>query len=260
MIEIIEKENWGGHQKRFRWLLNNILLLKEGERAIDVGCGSGLYITIPLNTEIRKKERKINVEGVDISDVSIEYAKENAIAEDVDATLFQRKSIYEIEKEYDAVICSEVLEHLCDEELIKFCTKLALMVKPGGMLLITVPNGKGSYEKGVVLWRKFQHVLDSKMMKKLRKFLRKIRDKSEQCQPMTVSDSPHIQFFDHETIVKMFECRGMKLNYFTGSNRFYNNFFDAFVPRINVLMKINNKLGDMNPRKAAGYYFKFIKE
>ena len=250
----------GGHQKRFRWLLNNILLLEDGERAIDVGCGSGLYITIPLILEISKMERKIIVEGVDISDISIEYAKKNALAEDIDTTLFQCKNIYEIEQEYDAVICSEVLEHLRDEELIKFCSKLVMMVKHGGELLITVPNGKGSYEKGVIWWNRFQCMLDSKMIKKLRKVLRKNRGKTEQCQPMTVSDSPHIQFFDCETIVKMFESRGMKLNYFTGSNRFYNNFFDAFVPRINVLMKINNILGDRYPRKAAGYYFRFVKE
>lgn len=260
MIEIMEKENWGGLRKRFLWLAKNILLLEDGDCALDVGCGSGLYVTIPINLEIKNRNRDIRLEGVDIANESIDYSKKNAEDVNLDKNLFYRNSIYEIDKKYKAVICSEVLEHIGDEEIDKFCTQLCLLCAKGGMLLITVPNGRGSYEKGVILWQQFQKMLDSRMMKKLRKVYRKFRKVKEEVLPMTVSDSPHVQFFDYETIVKLFESRGMKMVEFSGSNIFYNNFFDAFIPRINLLMRLNNKLGDIWPIKASDYYFKFIKE
>lgn len=260
MIEIMQKENWAGHQKRFRWLLHNILLLKDGEVAVDIGCGSGLYVTIPINLEIKRMKRNMKLEGIDISNESVSYAKKNALEENIDMELFQCKNIYEINKKYNAVICSEVLEHLNDSELEGFCTQLCDIVQSGGLLLITVPNGRGSYEKGVISWSKFQKVINSKFVKKMKNVYYKSCGVKEVPLPMTVSDSPHIQFFSYEVIVKMFEERGMRLAEFTGSNRFYNNFMDAFMPRIEYLMKLNNMLGEKRPLKASGYYFKFIKE
>ena len=96
------------------------------------------------------------------------------LEENIDMELFQCKNIYEINKKYNAVICSEVLEHLNDSELEGFCTQLCDIVQSGGLLLITVPNGRGSYEKSVISWSKFQKVINSKFVKKIQLMIKKI--------------------------------------------------------------------------------------
>ena len=54
--------------------------------------------------------------------------------------------------QFDAVIASEILEHLDDEELRDSLAVIHEKLKPGGKLLVTTPNGYSLFELENLLW------------------------------------------------------------------------------------------------------------
>ncbi|XP_033220281.1 ubiquinone biosynthesis O-methyltransferase, mitochondrial [Belonocnema kinseyi] len=109
----------------------------EGISIVDVGCGGGI-LTEPL--------ARIGAEviGVDPSSELIKTAKRHAA---LDSSLSKRLHYIQTtvedltrtsQKQFDAVVTSEVLEHVPDKEtFLKYCTDL---VKPGGSIFITTIN------------------------------------------------------------------------------------------------------------------------
>src|ERR1700748_3655020 len=77
-------------------------------RVLDVGCGNGV-----ISRHLGRLG--FNVTGVDVSDKTIEIAR--SLSKDIPNVTFMRKSAEELVAsgvKYDAIICSEVLEHLTD--------------------------------------------------------------------------------------------------------------------------------------------------
>lgn len=260
---MMQKENWAGHKKRLEWLYNEIISMKKKDvRILEVGCGSGLYITLPIKLFLMRDNIHGDIRGIDIANSSIQKAKEFAQKHGVDPDIFVCKDVSEIpDNSYDFVICSEVLEHIDNENIEEMVNNLIRVCKPGGGILITVPNGKGSYEKGQIRWKKFQKWMDSPKIAKARKIYHKFKKQNGEEKeelPMTFSDSPHVQFFSKMDVERLFGGK-CNLEKFTGSSIFYNNFFDAFVPAIPFFTGINNRLADKYPLKASGYYFRFLK-
>ncbi len=99
---------------------------------LDIGCGDGVYEKL-LPRDIFDNLYKI---GVDFSKKQLKKAKKyfdktNQVDLDSDKLPINDKSI-------DLVICSEVLEHLFFPE--KVISEISRVLKPGGVVLITVPN------------------------------------------------------------------------------------------------------------------------
>ena len=109
----------------------------------DFGCGSGHLL------EYLSKSFKIKTStGFDFSSKAIEYAKAN-----FKGHAFYVKDIYtDIHNiQFDFIICTEVLEHL--EYPNKALLNIMLSLKPGGTLLITVPNGRlDTIEEHINFW------------------------------------------------------------------------------------------------------------
>lgn len=147
----IGRENVYAHRKRLRFILETI----EGARAeqgkapadltiLDVGCGTGIMITLPLAS------LGYQITGIDIDEASIKAARSvnpypNATFQQVDA-----KSLLASGKRYDVVIASEVLEHL--EDPAEFLHTLRALVTPEGEVILTTPNGYGWFEWEQFLW------------------------------------------------------------------------------------------------------------
>lgn len=116
------------------------LELEQGNSVLDMGCGEGRH-SIGLFVD-----KVVNVFGFDLSleDINIASSRlsDFTIEENKDsACLFGVSDINELpflDGSYDAVICSEVLEHVnSPEESVK---ELIRVLKPGGVLALSVPR------------------------------------------------------------------------------------------------------------------------
>ena len=101
---------------------------------LDVGCGVGEMLLL-LRGELAGKE--ISFHGADFAEQTISSLKDR-----IDWAEFSVLDIEKdaLDKQFDLVICSEVIEHLNDRE--SAFRHLSRMLAPGGHLLITCPTGK----------------------------------------------------------------------------------------------------------------------
>jgi len=101
-------------------------------RVLDIACGAG-YGSEILSEYI----------GIDYSEESIEYAKNNYSFENTgyytDNAL--NEDLYKTYGLFDTVISFETIEHFYGDEL--FVNNLYNLLKPGGILIISTPFGKG---------------------------------------------------------------------------------------------------------------------
>lgn len=116
---------------------------------LEVGCGYGRYIKTLLDMGYT------NCYGIDISAQQIQYAKNKfklTNVEKADALdwLNEKESIY------DCILVLDVLEHLSTDYLMALGVKLYNSLKPGGMLIIQVPNGLAPLSP--FLWGDLTHI------------------------------------------------------------------------------------------------------
>ncbi|XP_018368799.1 PREDICTED: ubiquinone biosynthesis O-methyltransferase, mitochondrial-like [Trachymyrmex cornetzi] len=115
----------------------NVALPLEGVKIVDVGCGGGIL------TE-RLARIGAQVTGIDVSAELLNVAKEHIkldpnISKRVNYIQTTVEDFSQKEREsYDAVVASEVLEHVADAQL--FLKKCVELLKPGGSIFITTEN------------------------------------------------------------------------------------------------------------------------
>ncbi|KAM8778797.1 ubiquinone biosynthesis O-methyltransferase, mitochondrial isoform 1-T1 [Rhynchonycteris naso] len=120
----------------------------SGMKILDVGCGGGL-LTEPLG------RLGASVTGIDPVDENIKTAQHHKSFDPVLDTRLEYKAcslediVEETAETFDAVIASEVIEHVIDlETFIQCCCQV---LKPGGSLFITTINKTQlSYALGIV--------------------------------------------------------------------------------------------------------------
>ena len=137
-----EKIIWGddpefaGPQNYFRQslVLNNLRRYCHGGYILDAGCGGGLM-------SLRLAQGGYRVEGVDVSDSGVRYAKNKIAALKMNGSITIRKaSVTELpypDLMFDAVVCGEVLEHVKND--IQAIRQIFRVPKPGGTAIFTVP-------------------------------------------------------------------------------------------------------------------------
>lgn len=100
-------------------------------RILDVGCGRG-----DILSRVQSEHRELF--GFDISLEGIEQAKERVNGGNF--CLGNAGNIPFKSDTFDCLICSEVLEHIPSDEPMR---ELYRVLKPNGIAIITVPNGRG---------------------------------------------------------------------------------------------------------------------
>ena len=125
------------------------LNVNTGDLVLDIGCGEGRH-SIGLHVD-----RGINAVGMDLSLEDMETARSRIKDFSVSDTnksscVFASGNIQHLpfkDNLYDAVICSEVLEHL--ESLDSAVSELVRVLKPEGVLAVSVPR----YLPELICWK-----------------------------------------------------------------------------------------------------------
>jgi 2-polyprenyl-3-methyl-5-hydroxy-6-metoxy-1,4-benzoquinol methylase len=168
-------------------------------KILDIGCGTGDYITIPLGS------LEASIIGIDTHLPSIEHARRRNSYPNIQ---FQCVSIDELgNNQFDFIICSEVLEHLHEPE--KMLESIGKLLKPCGICIITIPNGYGPKEMEARLYKMLN---DLGLFFPVRHFTRKSCKRLEKgaiCQDSLNFDSPHIQFFSYKQFKDLVEKAGL---------------------------------------------------
>ena len=104
--------------------------LKSGVRALEIGCGTGLF------TEMFAQSGASLV-AIDISDKMLEIARLRGLPESQVEFIEGRVEEYNVDSPFDAVVGSSVLHHL---EVEVALMKILDLLKPGGVLSLAEPN------------------------------------------------------------------------------------------------------------------------
>jgi SAM-dependent methyltransferase len=115
------------------WARRRALLLRElrpGDRVLDLGCGAGRFVAA-------LHRAGADAVGVELSVAALERARR--VAPGADLRLVEPGGALPLgHGEIDLVWCSEVLEHVADTG--GFLTEVRRVLRPGGRLLVTVPD------------------------------------------------------------------------------------------------------------------------
>ncbi len=115
------------------------LNIKEGDVALDAGCGFGRHSQEFMNRGADTMSMDMDMESLLktrflLADMKKENSKKNSfMAHSGDALNMPFK-----DDTFDQIICSEVMEHVPDP--VKACQELTRILKPGGRIAITVPT------------------------------------------------------------------------------------------------------------------------
>jgi len=161
---------------------------------LEIGCGSG-------NISRAAASLGCQVLGVDIDADSIVAAQANNPFPNLRFEIQDARHL-PMSPKYDAVICSEVFEHLQDP--MGLMRTIHNLLKPNKWLLATVPNGYGPEE----LLRRF--LVTTTPGKKLGRILQKVILIHDTVQTQNW-DSPHIQYFSLGRFLALVEKAGFEV-------------------------------------------------
>lgn len=217
--------------------------LPAGAQVLDVGCGNGV-ISRALG------EQGFNVRGIDVSEKAIARARELNRFPNVQFDVVSAEQLVADGHRYHAVICSEVLEHLhAPENLLKVLNQT---MEENGILIVTVPNGKGPRELFVTrpviaLQKKNNWVW--KLVQKI-KVLFGYKGTTVQS---SADDLTHIQFFTKKSLERLATENRFRIVRFEKTNFVEDVFpFSFFTRRIKVLQKLDCALAEKLPYSMTG--------
>ena len=217
--------------------------LPEGAEVLDVGCGNGV-IARSLG------EQGFKVKGIDVSEKTIEKARSLNKLPNVKFEVISAEKLSANGHIYHAVICSEVLEHLNDPG--KLLKVLHQLLHRDGILIVTVPNGKGPREVFVT-----KPVLAmQKKNNRMWRFVKKVKSlfgyKGTTAQT-DADDLTHIQFFTKPTLEELANATKFRIIRFGKTNFIEDVFpFSFFTKRIKILQKWDCAVADRLPYKLTG--------
>ena len=166
---------------------------------------------------------------------------------------------------FDAVIASEILEHLDDDELRDSLALIHERLVPGGKLLVTTPNGYSLFELENLLWyrtgvdRLYRRARSGGLARRLRGLKARHSEWSETAEPMTLADSPHKQRFTWRSIHRILHRAGFDIVDGRGAILFCGPFTDLAFSGLPRVMALNKRLGRSMPRIASDYYIAAVK-
>lgn len=260
-----------GIVKRIRVIEEWVARIKErtGKSVLsllDYGCGTGDYVTFPL-------ARSGNVVlGIDIHGPSILEARRKYALPNLSFRTGILQDLLDEGLSFDVVVCSEVLEHLHNPS--DFLTGLARTVRPGGGLIITTPNGYGSFEMLSGLERVLNRIGVHQVVRWVFSQGQRISQRGQGRQipsgplaemdgdqhPGTLNqESVHVQFFHLSALEKLFSNIGLRVVARRARTLLCGPYVDVafrLCPWRQPLFQLNSRLADLLPFSwAADWMF-----
>lgn len=134
-------QSLGWYYQEDRWeYLKALNFINYDESVLEVGCGQGFFL--------KKLQHRQNnqVVGIDLNSKGVALAKERGLLA-YEETLEQH--FLRTQQQYDVVCAFQVLEHI--PEVKQFLDAMLTVLKPGGKLILAVPNND-SFIKYIDLW------------------------------------------------------------------------------------------------------------
>ncbi len=129
---LLQKEADPAFARRARIIFKS-LDLRGDEKVLDAGCGRGFYVKV-----LKTIWPNLKIFGVDIDNRYLLQAKRISRGLNVK---FLKSSVLHLpfrDAFFDRIIASEILEHIEDDE--KAISEIYRVLKPGGLVIVTVPN------------------------------------------------------------------------------------------------------------------------
>lgn len=239
--------------KRLHFIVSNLSLYKsiKETKVLDIGCGNG-------NISMFLGRLGYNVLGIDVSEKAINKAQQLNDLRNVSFKTVSAEELSQMEVQYDAIICSEVLEHLISPEIILHA--ISKILKDDGILFVTVPNGKGPRE--VMITKPVQKLQQNNgiALKGLTQ-IKKLMGYNGKTVQSDADDLGHVQFFSKKKLFHLAECTGFVVQKFEHADFLGDVFpFSFFCKRSKLLQKIDCKVADKVPyHLTSGFQSVWIK-
>jgi SAM-dependent methyltransferase len=205
---------------------------------LEVACGVG-GITLPLAT-LGARVRAFDLDETDagaLRRTAAEHGYGNLEVTVEDALSFDDGAAY------DVVVASEVFEHLVDPG--RLADVIARHTRPGGLLIVTTPNGYGPWEA----WNSV------KLVPRRWGWLRRALGKP----PHDGAGREHEQRYTRRRIVELLGSRSFRLVAFSNSDFVFT--VVRSLRRNRFVGALDARLGDVVPHwMASGWYMAFVLE
>ncbi|MGO4293450.1 class I SAM-dependent methyltransferase [Chitinophaga sp. RAB17] len=216
--------------------------IPDGGRVLDVGCGNGV-ISRHLG------QFGYEVLGIDISEKTIAVANQRNTYSNVRFAAISAEELTAQGETYDAVICSEVLEHLDQPHLLLHTIHASL--KDDGLLVVTVPNGNGPRELCVT-----RPMLKARNNPALWTSINKVKSvlgfKGTTAQSQA-DNLDHVQFFTRRDLQQLAEVSHFKIVQFAKTNFVEDVFpFSLVTKRVKFLQTLDCQVAELLPYSFTG--------
>ena len=200
-----------------------------------------------------------NIQGLDMDAQSIEYGRNIFKEEGANPDCLHVMDLKGVNEKFDAIIASEVLEHLDKNELHQILKIVHGKLNPGGKLLVTVPNGFGWFEMDAFIWNKLglKIIFEKTGLMELIYQFKKLFFKNQIKHPpylSTLSDSPHRQRFSLSRITKLLKRNHFQVEEITGSTLLSGPLINVFFHGVSPFIRTNCALGTIFPHVASGFF------
>lgn len=235
--------------KRLAFIVKSVASLNHPDaKVLDIGCGNG-------NVSLALGSLGYQVTGVDIDKTSVDTATSRNQFPNVKFEVLDANS-FAMTDAFDAVICSEVLEHL--HKPYELSESIYRILKPGGVFVATVPNGYGPRE--LLITRPMQYLQKHNLAGPVIMF-KKMLGYSAKTLQSSNEDLTHVQFFSVGGFTRLLSGVGFKRVDFQNADFLERVFpFSLFARRIRLLQIIDCRIADFLPRHfTCGFYTAWTK-
>ncbi|NIG54830.1 bifunctional 2-polyprenyl-6-hydroxyphenol methylase/3-demethylubiquinol 3-O-methyltransferase UbiG [Chitinophaga sp. Cy-1792] len=229
--------------KRLNFITNSLQqVIPAHANILDVGCGNGV-ITRHLG------QFGYHVLGIDVSEKTIAVARSKNTLSNVRFEVISAEALVASGAQYDAVICSEVLEHLHDPGVL--LKTIYQSLKDNGTLIVTVPNGMGPREVLVT-----KPMLKVRRSPRLQSFVNRIKSalgyKGTTVQSQA-DNLDHVQFFTRAALRELAAANNFDIINISRTNFVEDVFpFSMLTKRVKALQSLDCQVAEVLPLGLTG--------